>query len=254
MKILVYTSHSPEFSPLAVVTEPPKRLYAYRHGYDFRSEMTVKELSPQGHFGYGKIVDIIRMMDLRRQFLDCHFAAEIYDWVWWSGCDVLVTNPAITLESIIDNAPQDTELIIANDAVMWSGDSFLIRVNHRSIDFLKAVLEAQGLPQIFQLAEQEEMWNRRNMLHVHEVPQKVLTPYLYEFRSGLGYNDAQRTLNRQGKDLLGNDGRWSPGDFVLHLSGLEDFSLRCWLASHIAAGRVPKFSTVQQQQITWEQT
>jgi len=208
MKILVYTAASPEYAPLAAITDAGKSDYCARHGYEFASTIMDAEKYPHKHLGFGKVAEVLNLIE--------HPQA---DWIFWTGSDVQITNPDLRLESIIDYAPRDTEFIIANDSVMWGADSFLIKRGEDTRIYLKAVLGCRGMVLRYGLAEQEIMWNLRGMIKAHEVPQRILNAYFYELRADLaGYTPDHSQRVKARVDLLGNDGQWQPGDFLIHLT------------------------------------
>jgi glycosyl transferase family (putative galactosyltransferase) len=228
MNILIYTTHSSEWQPLADITLPVKHAYAERHGYNIASREIPPKWHPVLQQGYGKIHDLLEIARLGE-----------FDWIWWTGTDILITNQSVTLESIIAMAPADAGLIIANDCLMWSADSFLIRTCPRIIAYLEKIL-MRDTPIPYGLHEQETMWVLRPMINYFEVPQRAMNSYFYQLREKDGATPEHRANVLAQRDLLGNDGQWQHGDFVIHITPAE-MPARLKIAERMAQGHVPRF-------------
>ena len=104
--------------------------YCRRHDYGFvYSLQNIDRARPPS---WSKIPLVLRAM-------------ERYEWVWWADADVLITNPSITLESIVadaESAVPGVEFIIARDRIPQSRmncGSWLMRSCDASRKFLQKV-------------------------------------------------------------------------------------------------------------------
>lgn len=219
MKIAVMCIYTEDIKELASITIHGNKLrYCKKNGYD----LIVKTKNfDYKHLGFEKI-----------KFVKSVIETGKYDWIYWCGCDTMVTNFNIKLESIID---EKYDFIIAKDLWDFNADSFLCRSSPNSIAFLKAVLDSydtyidqDGNAKDFGTrlpdgsarcwAEQGSIIDLYNMTDfkkiVKVVPQKVLNSYLYHLYAS--------SWHQKGLDADGNDGSWSKGDFLLHMPGMPN--------------------------------
>jgi hypothetical protein len=200
MRICLCTLHSPEYRPLANITLwQNKMLYAERYGY----VVAVKTDGLTGAWGWDKIQYLADIMGDHPKY---------YDWLYWSGCDTLITNFTIPLERFAVQADEAKAiLVIANDVNGWNSDSFLIKCCPQGRAFLEMVLAMRSRLQSHSWQEQQAMIEMGALVPslVRVVPQKELNSNQY---SVYGLPDDT-------KDKLGNPGNWTPGDFLIHWSG-----------------------------------
>jgi len=212
MKICVFSPFS-NLKELAEITVPNKANYCVRHGYDFL-------IKPLGGTGCNEIemYGFRRRMPLVIELLK----ANIYDWIWVVGVDVLVTNLAIKLESIVDD---NYGMVVGTEPLGVGMDSYLIRKQKEGLEFLERVVSFMEKPigafheqsTIDTLCRQEPEFSKV----VKRVPQRTLNSFQYA-KTNLnvyGYISAGFVT---GTDCLGNSGEWQPGDFVLHVPGIRD--------------------------------
>jgi hypothetical protein len=195
MKFCLASLYMPNYAPLAALTIDQNKIpYCERHGY----EWCVMVDGFGDNLGFDKI----------RHILDIMEANESYDWIYYCGCDTLITNFNILLEDLADN---DFHLIIANDVNGWNADSFLIRCSPEGRDFMQRVLAEEPRLKSHVWAEQMGMIELGERLpHLVKVlPQKMLNSCQYDL-----YGFSGLVL-----DKLGNPGEWTPGDFLIHWSG-----------------------------------
>jgi hypothetical protein len=217
---------------LAQVTEPGKALYAARHGYEFRSYRN-NEL----HMVSWERVD---------HWID---ALPGSGWLFHTGCDAAITNPAITLESLIDPS---YDLIICCDGNGPNADSWLMRECRVTSLFLGSLKrlrlewrdfgmaheiahEQDGMtlllsamsdrrqfdaemggcrgfhPEQFQVLKLQEMLNR-SPVRVKIVPQRVLNSYPVKYYRGQAHNEYAEWA-------------WHVNDFLCHMPG-QDLDVR----------------------------
>lgn len=212
MKICLYTMQGHELSEMGKITAPNKLEYCNRHGYTFHQEPFTNCMWQ----GFERLPHLAEML-----------YAGLFDWIYCLGCDALITNLNIRLETLINPA---FGIIMATDAMMIQSDSFLIQNAHNSLALLDKAWEHRGAP-IGKASEQSTiqglMSNPFYSNTVKLVPQRTLNSYEYSL-----YNDMGPPYTSH-RDRFGNDGQWQRGDFVLHVPGRPlDTKIRT-LASHV---------------------
>jgi hypothetical protein len=87
MKIALATLYTAEIARMAELTNPSKRAYCERWGYDFAC--VEGTLDPDRPPAWSKVLLVRRLLDQ-------------YDWVFWLDADALIMNPDVALESLLD--------------------------------------------------------------------------------------------------------------------------------------------------------
>lgn len=133
-----------------------------------------------------------------------------YDWVYWAGTDTLITNFYIKLESFIDN---DYNIIIAKDINDINADSMLVKNTKESRDYLEYIWTLAPKYNNHMWWEQQAMIDNMDQYsHLFKfIPQKSFNSFLYKQLYWHIYHSSI--------DKTGNDGQWTPGDFLLHVPG-----------------------------------
>jgi hypothetical protein len=192
MKIAIVTGHTPNYNTMAEVTLPAKVSYAARHGYNLFVQTDNFLAWPERHIGYEK----------------CYYLSEIMkehpeiEWFWWNGCDCLLTNLDVKLETLIDN---DYHFIVTKDDEGIGADVFLVRntpEGREYIEHLKTQHEPSG-------TEQGHMWDDE-----HNPKWRAITKYLPQ-NSMNSYVMKWYPHKRRLKDLFGQRQNWAPGDLML---------------------------------------
>lgn len=198
--ICVVTAHSAAYAPLAELTEPNKREYARRHGYDFRTLLLSSSDQPLS-VGYQRYRFVLDVLELRQ-----------YSSVFWTGSDSLITNLTQSLEERFGSEIAWPGMIIANDARGINNDVVILRNRGETQEFLQHVLDTQAEYRSSPFLEQSAMEDFLPQYPrlVKFVPQRELNAYDYNHYLHLGDRYAQAV------DALGNDGQWQPGDFLIH--------------------------------------
>lgn len=217
MNIAIATMYTPNIKKLASITiDSNKTRYSIKHNYDLIVKTKDFEIK---HLGFEKI-------NLLRKLL----ASGKYDWIYWCGCDTMITNFNIKLEDLIDN---DYCFIISKDVWDFNSDSFLCRNSVKTLDFFDEILSLHdyyvdsngiaidrgsrlpnGAAKCW--AEQEaiiDLYPKYKEI-IKVLPQKKLNSYLYHLYSSPWHQKAM--------DADGNPGHWSVGDFLLHLPGMDN--------------------------------
>jgi hypothetical protein len=204
-KIISY--HDSSYQPLADITWNQNKIpYCEQHGY----QLSYEPLEGVGHPGQLQKVRMINQ-ELENPELE---------WLWWTGCDLMITNFATKIEDKIDN---NYNMVIATDCNGFNADSILIRNNEESRAYWKMIAEV--LPGLYWHWEGEQKIikdtypNHKKKIKV--VPQRDINSYNYDT-----YNGAYPHF-----DYLNTDGNWQSGDWVIQWPGLTlDYRLK--LAEH----------------------
>jgi hypothetical protein len=204
-KIISY--HDSSYQPLADITWDQNKIpYCALHGY----QLAYEPLVGVGHPGQLQKVAMINK-ELENPELE---------WLWWTGCDLMITNFTIKIEDKIDN---NYNMVIATDCNGFNADSILIRNNEESREYWKMISDV--LPGLYWHWEGEQKIikdtypNHKKKIKV--VPQRDINSYNYDTYGG----------RYQPIDHLGTDGTWHPGDWVIQWPGL-DLDYRIKLAEY----------------------
>ena len=194
----IISYHDDTYQPLADYTWFGNKVpYGEKHGYHCQTE----KMMSQGHGSQLQKVDFVnRMLHDPRNF----------EWVWWTGCDLMVTNFNTKIEERIDD---QYHMIIATDCNGFNADSILVKNTQQSKDYWKMV--ADILPSLHWHWEGEQKIikdtyaNYKDMIKV--VPQRDINAYDYST-----YGGAYPSM-----DYLNTDGNWQQGDWVIQWPGLS---------------------------------
>jgi hypothetical protein len=120
----------------------------------------------------------------------------------------MITNFNIKLEDLIDN---DFDFVIATDCYNINNDSFLARATDTTIKWLRNTVDLLDSYSNAKWLDQSAMIDTIDMMadRIKIVPQRTMNSYDYDLYPGL-------VPHIYKKDLLGNDGQWQPGDFLIH--------------------------------------
>lgn len=252
MKIAVLTGNLPNYDTLALYTiRLNKAPYCVRHGYDLElvSETRPKFRDPNSHaggFSWSRLEHLAEMLESGK-----------WDWVWTVGCDTLITNLTLTLESIIQEAetiraintpmpkcpdlglpfvlpgilkwrPASNQIPIGKKHLLICGervtalqaDSFIVRSSPEGVSYVRDILECYPIYRHHGWVENQAMIDLRekHAAITHIVPQWRMNSYDYARFYGL------HPVYRDGTDCYGNRGQWQLGDFLIHwpCSSLEE--------------------------------
>lgn len=190
-KIGFCTAYNDNFKNVAEITVPTFKHYCEKHGYDY---IEVTNCNCGRHPVWEKI------FLLKERLKD-------YDYLFWCDCDAIITNNSIKLESFICNQ----DLIITHDLFGLNAGVFLIKNSEWSKNYLNKVWDACGtIPSIYKSygGDQSAMeyMAKGEDSHIKVVNQCIFNSYknsLYD-----------RSYNEKID--------WEPGDFILHLPGIEN--------------------------------
>lgn len=171
--------------------------YAEKHGY--KSIAKTDNFSPeQVHFD--KFVHILDVMQTNPDI----------DWVWWLDNDAMITNFDIKAEDLVDN---DYHIIMPTDIAALNTGSFIVRNSTQAREWLEFLLTKKA-----EYKNDKKWFEQQAVIDFYPkfqelfkiIPQQWLNSYDYKM------------YNVEGIDLLGQDGQWYPGDFVIHWPGLPN--------------------------------
>lgn len=171
--------------------------YAEKHGY--RAIAKTDNFSPeQVHFD--KFVHILDVMQTNPDV----------DWVWWLDNDAMITNFDIKAEDLVDN---DYHIIMPTDIAALNTGSFIVRNSTQAREWLEFLLTKKA-----EYKNDKKWFEQQAVIDFYPkfqelfkiIPQQWLNSYDYKM------------YNVEGIDLLGQDGQWYPGDFVIHWPGLPN--------------------------------
>lgn len=248
-KIAVLTGHLPNYAELAKHTiYSNKQEYCDRHGYPLilHKEVRKKFQDPASHasgFSWSRLEHMKELVDSRE-----------WEWVWVVGCDTLITNHTIPLESLTDWAespesermpfprcPKFRKTTAPNPVISWKppvghrttgkkhfiacgervtpvqADSFLVRGTKEGSDYLGDILGHYDQYRHHPWVENQAMIDlvEKHAAITMLVPQHLLNAYDYSCFYHIS------PMYKDGIDCYGNRGQWMPGDFIIHWPGVS---------------------------------
>jgi hypothetical protein len=227
MKIALVSHHTLDhpWDKFSAVTATDKQIYADKHGYKFFNKTDNFLNRPGRNLSYEKMSYLLEIMNAN---------ADI-DWFWYSGCDVLLTNHNIKLESLIDDSAQ---FIITKDGQSVNGDVFFVKNSIEGRAYIERMDKNEGEPgdpntfpedRVAGRWTSEQGWLIEDELnpewrHIFKyLPQHTMNSYELKH-----YGSSVRPI-----DLLGHRAQWMPGDFAVHaitghLPGLSRVEINEW--------------------------
>lgn len=207
MNVIIASLHDAAYQPLADITWNQNKIpYADQHEYAY----CCKTDQFYGYvLGFEKIQFLIDIMEMH----------SWCDWVWWVGCDTMITNFTVKVEDRVDN---NYHFIIATDCNGINSDSCFIRNTDQGRGFLKHIMSQMHIYQHHNWVEQQAIIDAQDKFKdiIKIVPQKLINAYDYKL-----YPECQPV------DKLGESGQWEPGDFLIHWPGTA-LGRRIQLAQH----------------------
>jgi galactosyl transferase GMA12/MNN10 family len=170
------------YAGVGAISYENKSRYARRYGYSLiRSGLLVAERN----IAWSKIWAVLTLM-------------EAFDWTFVMDADVVITNPELPLESMIDDR---FDLIISEDENGLNAGNFFVRNSAATWTFFKRVYETSEFATPSPILESQEAIERA--LWRYPLPLVKIAP--------------QRAFNSYWNAKEGN---WEPGDFLIHFAGL----------------------------------
>ena len=203
MKIGIANSYDYSYCALGNWTwTDNKRFYAEKHGYEPLCKIYAKGDMPHG---FEKLFYILEIFSTHKDI----------EWLWFTGCDSMITNMTIKLEDIIEKFADDkTHLIISKDYRDINADSFLIRNSEAGRNYINFIFDQLDKYRNHNWLEQQAMIDHATQYSpiISYVPQRTFNSYNYDL-----YPDCPPPH----VDKLGCDGNWKFGDFLIHWPGLN---------------------------------
>ena len=203
MKICFVTLHDKDYQPLADLSwNQNKKLYCEKHGHDY----VVGHSETKQYLGFRKIFLIEHLMS------DPNY--DKYEWFFWTGCDVLITNFNLNLEDLIDD---NYHFLISKDCHNINADVFLVKNSKQGRDYIK-----------FIASKFEECKDRRNAAGDKWEEQQVMIDHLDQFKDIIKFIPQKKfnaipwgiyNIPKIPMDVYGNSGEWEKGDFIFHYPG-----------------------------------
>jgi hypothetical protein len=191
-----------KFQPLADITDAVKKEYCDLHGYEYHVKTDIKFTSD---IGFEKI----------RMVLDLFAKQPEIEWLLFCESDAIVSNFKIKIEDRIDNR---YHFIVATDINDINAGVFLARNSVQGRKYLNFILNERPKYKDNWQAEQGviqdsfDQW--RNTVRV--VPQRVMNSFQYQYYRYGDHRDRPPHF-----DIMGNDGNWAQGDWILHWPGMS---------------------------------
>jgi hypothetical protein len=240
--IVVTSLHDENFEPLAEWTLYKNKLeYCLKHGYrlhyakDGGDKVSGLQMMaklppiPDTHapMGWGKIF-------LMKEAMEKYPDAE---WIFNTDCDVMITNMEIKVEDIIkEHTTDNTHILIPADCNGINCGNMIIRNSPIGKAFLETVIAGMPLYRHWYMFENQLIQDLFVGTHLEEtgvtpggtfwarvakiLPQRVMNSYDYTKHPKL-------KDRKEYKDILGTDGQWQKGDFVIQWPSTDlDFRIK----------------------------
>lgn len=196
-KIAIVSLFNERHKDLAKYTWTNKQRYAAKHNY-----LTVAKTDnfsvEQVHFDKFQ-----HILDVMKQHPDV-------DWVWWLDNDAMITNFDIRLENLVDN---DFHIIMATDIAALNTGSFITRNSPQARAWLEFLLSKK------QEYKNDKKWfEQQAVIDFYPKFEKLFKLVPQQWMNSYDYS----MYGVDGIDLLGQDGQWAQGDFVIHWPGLPN--------------------------------
>jgi hypothetical protein len=204
--VAIVSMFNDKHAELASYTWTNKQHYAKKHGY---KAVPKTDNFSQEQMHFDKFAHILDVMN----------ADPDIEWVWWIDNDALVTNFDTPLTNLIDN---DYHVIIGVDIASINTGSFLVRNSMQARQWLEFILSKKK-----EYKNDTKWFEQQAVIDFYPKFQEIFKVIPQRLINSYDYN----IYNVDGTDLLGYDGQWQPGDFVMHWPGLNN-QLRIQLAQH----------------------
>lgn len=187
----------PNYQDLADLTDAAKIEYCDRYGYKF---FVLKEKKYSECMGFNKVGFVLDLFNQHPEI----------DWLLFTECDATITNLTIPMEDKID---EDYHFIIPVDRLNLNAGNFLVRNTEQGRAYLQMIMAAEPVYKDKEWAEQQVIIDTIEEYTdiVKIVPQKYMNSYI---QAPYDYCNVTR-------DILGNSGEWTSGDWIVHWPGLH---------------------------------
>lgn len=195
MNIALATHHAQNYQTLADITFANKQAYAQRWGYAAYDDVIERHYPS---IGFEKITFVEKIL-------------HNHDYVWWTGCDSLITNFNINISKVIEFAA-GAHFIIATDVNGINADSFIVKNSAEGHVFLNLISSFEPQYKHHHWMEQQviiDLYPQMTNI-VKLVPQRLINSYDYKLYP----------QHPDPSDKLGTNGQWEYGDLLIHWPGL----------------------------------
>lgn len=197
-KMAIVSIFTDNYQDLADLTWYKNKVkYAEKHGY-LALPKTANFSPEQVHFD--KFVHILDVMKTHPNV----------DWVWWIDNDAMITNFDIKVEDLVDN---DYHVIMPTDIAALNTGSFIVRNSTQGREWLEFLLSKKA-----EYKNDKKWFEQQAVIDFYPKFQDLFKIIPQQWLNSYDYN----MYNVVGVDLLGQDGQWYPGDFVIHWPGLPN--------------------------------
>ena len=196
-KLAIVSLFNDRHLDLARHTWNNKLEYARKHGYSAYAK-TDNFSAEQVHFD-----KFVHILDIMNQF-------PYLEWIWWLDNDAMITNYDIRVEDLLDNA---YHVIMPTDIAALNTGSFIVRNSVQGREWLEFLLSKKA-----EYKNDKKWFEQQAVIDFYPKFQELFKIIPQQWLNSYDY----RMYNIEGIDLLGQDGQWYPGDFVIHWPGLPN--------------------------------
>lgn len=221
------TIHTENYFPLSKITWDNNKVpYAEKHGYE------TFYWDKQGYaktIGYSKIYLISMILNERPDI----------EWLWWTGTDTLITNTEIKIEHKIHDQYHFIMSVSFNNI---DADSFLVRNTPQGREIMQSMVDSEeeyskywdaeqrafavtfGLPTLFEPRTGKPLpWTCKPVPKLNEKYSNIVyianQTYMNSYDYSVYHNNHPQSRTK--KDVLGFNGEWKKGDWLIHFPGLS---------------------------------
>jgi len=242
--IVVVSVHDQKYEPLAEWTlHKNKKQYCEKHGYvlHYASDggTSVAGKPMMAGFDPSKITDEYIPMGWGKAFVIKQAMQKYKDaeWIFNTDCDVMITNMETKVEDIIKKyATPNTHIMIPADCNGINCGNMIIRNSPIGKAFINTIISGMPLYRNWYMFENQLIQDLFVGTHLEEtgvtpggtfwarvgkvLPQRVMNSYDYTKHPKL-------KDRKEYKDILGTDGQWQKGDFVIQWPSTDlDFRIK----------------------------
>ena len=201
-KICITSLNYDNYKPLSDITWRNKVEYANRHSYSFYHHTEDKMINDGLVLGFEKIRYILNMLKTNK-----------YEWIWFVGCDTLITNFNKKIESVISLAKKNESFIVATDCNGINMDSFLVKNSPDGIMLMEECFKSHLELNDKWCYEQKWFWDNQEKYKsiIKLVLQRTFNSYLCK----------RLYPNQSPMDTFGQSGEFERGDFLIHFPGMS---------------------------------
>jgi hypothetical protein len=218
----LFTMHDEKYEALAKYTwDQNKVIYANKHGYAHHKRPFT------GAF------DKIRYT---KELLETH---PEYEWIWWTGCDSMITNMEIRIE---DRVMNQYHFIISVDVNGVNSDSYLVRNTPEGRALFDDILtyeqeamkhwdqDQRGICLALELPwTADPTWPPPGPIELSDKYKNIVKIVAQKYMNSYNYDFYRQYVDR--RDKSGVNGSWSYGDWLIHWPALSlEQRIQCFTA------------------------